>query len=166
MKNIVDSGERTEFKTGAVRDSQSLKGRCDLMPMEELIRTFYSHEERDRDIGKMFDRTRQYLKSGMTSEAIAPIESLIVAITYDEDPIDMILQLSVHFEQGAQKYGIDNWQKGIPMSSYLSSAIRHYLKWIGKYDDENHRIACMWNLICLYWTINKMPEMNDYKEEQ
>ena len=33
---IKDSGERTEFGTGAVRDLQSGKGRFDLLPMETL----------------------------------------------------------------------------------------------------------------------------------
>ena len=31
---IKDSGERTEFQTGAVRDMRAGKGRCDLMPLE------------------------------------------------------------------------------------------------------------------------------------
>ena len=30
---IKDSGERTEFQTGAVRDMRAGKGRCDLMPL-------------------------------------------------------------------------------------------------------------------------------------
>ena len=31
---IKDSGERREFETGAVRDIQKGKGRCDLMPLD------------------------------------------------------------------------------------------------------------------------------------
>ena len=31
---IKDSGDRTEFATGAVRDMREDKGRCDLMPLE------------------------------------------------------------------------------------------------------------------------------------
>ena len=31
---IKDSGDRTEFSTGAVRDMREGKGRCDLMPLE------------------------------------------------------------------------------------------------------------------------------------
>lgn len=33
---IKDSGQRTEFKTGAVRDLQTGKGRFDLLPMQTL----------------------------------------------------------------------------------------------------------------------------------
>ena len=35
---ILDSGDRTEFATGAVRDMHEGKGRCDLLPMCVLIR--------------------------------------------------------------------------------------------------------------------------------
>jgi len=30
---IADSGDRTQFDTGAVRDMHEGKGRCDLLPM-------------------------------------------------------------------------------------------------------------------------------------
>ena len=33
---IKDSGERSEFATGAVRDIQKGKGRCDLMPLDVI----------------------------------------------------------------------------------------------------------------------------------
>ena len=33
---IKDSGNRTEFDSGAVRDIQSGKGRCDLMPLLQI----------------------------------------------------------------------------------------------------------------------------------
>jgi len=31
---LPDSGERTEFESGAVRDIQAGKGRCDLLPLD------------------------------------------------------------------------------------------------------------------------------------
>ena len=34
MSEIKDSGNRTEFGTGAVRDIQDDKGRCDLLPLD------------------------------------------------------------------------------------------------------------------------------------
>lgn len=34
---ILDSGERTQFNTGAVRDMHEGKGRMDLLPMTALI---------------------------------------------------------------------------------------------------------------------------------
>lgn len=42
---IKDSGERTEFNTGAVRDMHSGKGRMDLLPWEALVEVSKHCEE-------------------------------------------------------------------------------------------------------------------------
>ena len=42
---IKDSGERTEFGTGAVRDMHSGKGRMDLLPWEALVEVSKHCEE-------------------------------------------------------------------------------------------------------------------------
>ena len=39
-KTIKDSGDRTQFSTGAVRDMREGKGRCDLMPLEVVCHMF------------------------------------------------------------------------------------------------------------------------------
>lgn len=51
---IKDSGERTEFGTGAVRDMHSGKGRMDLLPWEALVEVSKHCEERalDQEIKK------------------------------------------------------------------------------------------------------------------
>ena len=73
----------------------------------------------------------------------------------------MLLEVSKHFEEGALKYGENNWQKGIPESSYIDSAVRHYLKWLRGDNDEQHDRAFIWNIMCLIWThehiTNKQP---------
>ena len=38
MSKIKDSGNRTQFQTGAVRDMHQGKGRCDLLPPNALLR--------------------------------------------------------------------------------------------------------------------------------
>jgi len=44
IQTIRDSGDRTEFDTGAVRDMHSGKGRCDLLPMCVLLRLAKHYE--------------------------------------------------------------------------------------------------------------------------
>ncbi len=39
---IKDSGERRKFETGAVRDIQKGKGRCDLLPLDIVAQMFES----------------------------------------------------------------------------------------------------------------------------
>uniref|UniRef100_UPI00257B1773 dATP/dGTP diphosphohydrolase domain-containing protein n=1 Tax=Bacteroides sp. Phil13 TaxID=1929999 RepID=UPI00257B1773 len=65
-----------------------------------------------------------------------------------------MLEVAKHFEDGAKKYGEDNWKKGIPVNSYIDSAIRHYIKWLDGWTDEPHDRAVLWNLMCCIWTIN------------
>lgn len=98
FNSVKDSGESTEFSTGAVRDIQEGKGRFDLLPIHAIIR------------------------------------------------------LARHFENGAKKYGDDNWRKGIPLRRYLDSMIRHVYKFSGGLDDEDHLTAIIWNACCLLET--------------
>ena len=40
-RKILDSGERREFNSGAVRDIQEGKGRCDLLPLEPVAKLLF-----------------------------------------------------------------------------------------------------------------------------
>jgi hypothetical protein len=151
MAIIKDSGERREFATGAVRDIQEGKGRCDLMPLE-VIGTFLSNE--------IFNCIGRFQRSGDLCE-------LAVALAHFDayDPYTMILEVAKHFEEGAKKYGEYNWQKGIPTHCYIDSAVRHYLKYLRDDTDEPHDRAFVWNILCCIWTCINKPELNDYRQE-
>lgn len=102
---IKDSGKRTEFNTGAVRDLRTGKGRFDLLPSAT------------------------------------------------------IRALAIHYERGCQKYGERNWEKGIPISKYIDSALRHAFQFKdGPDDGENHLIAALWNIACAYETILRIQQ--------
>jgi hypothetical protein len=66
----------------------------------------------------------------------------------------MFLEVAKHFEEGAKKYGENNWQKGIPAKCYIDSAVRHYLKWLRGDKDEPHDRAFVWNLMCCIWEVD------------
>lgn len=63
-------------------------------------------------------------------------------------PVDAIIALSQHFENGAKRYAARNWEKGIPLSIYLNSALRHTLKLLRGDTDEDHMSAAAWNILC------------------
>lgn len=90
---ILDSGNRREFESGAVRDMQTGKG--DMVSL----------------------------------------------------PNAAILRLSKHYENGALKYGRWNYTKGIPVSSFLDSALRHLFKYLDGWDDEDHLSAAAFNVL-------------------
>lgn len=136
---IKDSGTRREFETGAVRDCTEGKGRCDLMPLDVVAEV--ADDEILEDIASFVDTgIDMFLKNAL--ERFARVYDSIY---------DMMMDVSIHFEDGAKKYGEYNWQKGIPESSYIDSAVRHYLKFRAGMDDERHDRAFVWNILCLMW---------------
>jgi len=101
---IKDSGTRTEFKTGAVRDGQEDKGRMDLLPVRALI------------------------------------------------------EVSKVFEAGGKKYAPRNWEKGINLSRFMDSGLRHAMKHLRGDRDEPHLAMAIWNLLCLQDTELRIAE--------
>jgi len=61
----------------------------------------------------------------------------------------MFYRLARHFENGAVKYGDDNWLKGFPLRRFLDSAFRHLCQFSTGNTDEDHLTAVIWNLMCL-----------------
>ena len=79
---------------------------------------------------------------------------------YDLIPSSVLLRLAQHYENGALKYGDNNWQKGQPLAQYYNSAIRH-LEAIRNADiEEDHFAAVIWNVACM---IHHIDSMLDYK---
>lgn len=104
---IKDSGERTTFASGAVRDMHRGKGRFDLLPW------------------------------------------------------NAIHQVAVHCEDGAEKYGERNADKGIPQHSLIDSAFRHLKRYVCGETDEPHLRAAAWNILFALEQETTHPELLD-----
>ena len=104
MRELKDSGSRTNFSTGAVRDAQTGKGRMDLLPVRALI------------------------------------------------------EVARIMEAGATKYEARNWEKGIPLSRYMDSGLRHAMKFLRGDHDEPHLAQACWNFLCLLDTQMRIQE--------
>ena len=136
---INDSGTRREFESGAVRDCPEGKGRCDLMPLGEVA--YVIDDDILEDIAYFVDMGLEMF-----------LMNALVRFAKEYDSIyAMMLDVSIHFEEGAKKYGEYNWQMGIPERSYIDSAVRHYLKFRAGMDDERRDRAFVWNILCLIW---------------
>ena len=147
---ILDSGERREFSSGAVRDITENKGRCDLIPLDAMSLAIGLR------IPSYID---EYIRSG-------DYEYLVSAIRiFSEEAFDSIytafLEVAKHYEEGAKKYSERNWEKGILLHCYIDSAVRHYLKYLRGDTDEPHARAFIWNLLGAIWTHKNLPEMRD-----
>lgn len=151
--HILDSGNRREFESGAVRDIQEGKGRCDLMPLDVVAEYMQN---------AVIGHIANFQQDGDIDELYEALCSFVVNYKTRWSDCDMLLEVSEHFEEGAKKYGENNWQKGIPVHCYINSAVRHYLKYMRGDKDEPHNRAFVWNLMCAVWTCKHKPELNEY----
>lgn len=149
---IKDSGNRREFTSGAVRDIQEGKGRCDLMPLDVVASLLHSDE---------INYIYHFQQWGKVCFLYKCLESFMCESDFGTLE-NMVLEVSKHFEEGAKKYGENNWQKGIPLHSYFDSAIRHLLKYWDNQTDERHDRAFCWNIICAIWTYDNKPKLDDF----
>ena len=89
---IKDSGCRREYSTGAVRDIQEGKGRCDLLPLLELANMMnddiIERIELFRTVGDETDLYEAVKKFSIKAFGTVP---------------NAMLELSKHFEEGAKK---------------------------------------------------------------
>ena len=77
---------------------------------------------------------------------------------FDLLPPRVIRAVAIHYEKGAEKYGDRNWEKGIPINSFISSGLRHAYQFLDGEGDENHLIAAIWNFMCAYETILRIQD--------
>lgn len=162
--HIKDSGERREFDTGAVRDIQEGKGRCDLMPLGVIGEMVNKHY--DDFSGEVLFAITDFQRNGCLAHLSRALKCFLsLELSPFASLPDMFLEVSKHFEEGAEKYGEWNWQKGIPAKCYIDSAVRHYLKWLRGDNDEPHDRAFVWNILCCIWTCQNKPELNDYRKD-
>ena len=159
---IKDSGNRTEFASGAVRDIQEGKGRCDLLPLG-IIGELYDRKFGADGTGRIFSMIELFQTHGDFNCLYAAIEQFHALSDFTAWS-DMWLEVAVHFEEGAKKYQANNWKKGIPVSRYIDSGTRHLLKWLREDTDERHDRAFCWNMLCAIWTCINCPELNEYAQ--
>lgn len=162
---LKDSGTRDVFSTGAVRDADDAKGRMDLVPMDVVGRIIvFSREVAEQELTKehCFCQVMGEIEKVIRGKDVLPaFRAFIVFTRYAyPDMSEAIMDLSVHFRNGASKYAERNWEKFIPLHRFLDSCGRHMLKWYRGDTDENHTAAILWNLICYIWTVEHAPITN------
>lgn len=151
MADLKDSGFRKTFASGAVRDTPTGKGRCDLMDLD------YASMLLDGDpVLKLID---DFLNDKNPDMLL--LAGMCFADKHYPDRKTALLELSQHFEQGADKYSPNNWKGGIDLHCYIDSAVRHYLKFLRGDTDEPHDRAFLWNIMCGRWTLLNRPEVDD-----
>ena len=155
MPEILDSGSRREFITGAVRDVQEGKGRCDLLPLDVVARLTGGEEVTD----SVLICISRFIRTGDYGELLDAVHFFCQRAGLDI--FTAMLEVAKHYEAGAKKYEERNWEKGIDLHCYIDSGVRHYLKYRRGDRDEPHDRAFIWNMLGAVWTYTHHPELID-----
>ena len=159
MAELVDSGVRKDFGTGAVREIVDGKGREDLLPLDiiarftkdDILLKLDTFRNEKRDLNLLWEAYELFAIRRYGDDYPNGVDYLATSF----------LEVSKQYEDGARKYADDNWRKGISTHCYLDSAIRHYFKWLRGDKDEPHDRAFMWNILSLIWTLVHVPSVDD-----
>lgn len=80
-----------------------------------------------------------------------------------------LTRIATIYEKGAEKYDDRNWEKGMPHSVFIDSAVRHINQFIMGLEDEDHLAQAAWNLLAIMHLQYTHPELNDmpkYNEQK
>ena len=185
---IKMDGEKDSFEGGAIRYTKKGKGRYDLIPSQQIHDIInYAKLNWDSIVGKDDDfcSIHNVLMSAYPDADDLTygnyIEIIINIIRYSyiaaaKNPIfnffmigfvKMLKDLAIHYEMGAEKYGVDNWKKGIPETkgerggSFRDSGLRHLQQLLDGKTDEPHQIAAIWNFICAMYVRKHQDNKTD-----
>lgn len=67
-------------------------------------------------------------------------------------------RLAIVMEKGAKKYAARNWEKGMPLSNYMDSALRHLNQYLSGMRNEDHLGHAMFNIMALIHTEEEIAE--------
>lgn len=67
-------------------------------------------------------------------------------------PPTAINRVAEIWRKGAIKYAARNWEKGLPLTRLLDSALRHSFQYLEGRQDEDHAAQAAWNWLALLHT--------------
>lgn len=70
-------------------------------------------------------------------------------------------RLAQVYERGAKKYADRNWEKGMPISRFVDSALRHINQYKMGLNDEDHIGHAAWNLFAVMHMEAQRPDLDD-----
>ena len=91
---------------------------------------------------------------------------------FDLIPPEALRKLAIHYERGARKYSDRNWERGIPLSKHLNSALRHLQDFLEGDRTEDHLSACVFNCFAIAHGLHKIDlgklpaDLNDLPNQE
>jgi hypothetical protein len=84
-------------------------------------------------------------------------------------PFEILIEVVQIFDQGAQRYGVDNWQKCKDWDRYFDAMMRHIMSWrLGEKIDPKSKKHHLAHAICcaifLIWSDRKKDGLQIHKK--
>jgi hypothetical protein len=80
---------------------------------------------------------------------------------YELVPLEGLRRVALTASEGAAKYGVGNWLKGIPTSNLVQHALNHFFAWIAGDRSEDHLAHGVWGVMAVMHNERYRPDMND-----
>lgn len=153
-----DSGDRQQFESGMVRDTQAGKSRYDLAMDGPLFWALFDttplHEKAD-----LVQEFRLWYESdGNIHQASSVIRTMA---SYEGGLFRVIDRYAALMTRGAVKYSERNWMKAdgeAEITRGKSSACRHLVQYLRGDNDEDHMAAVVFNMNLVEYVRNRHIE--------
>lgn len=180
--DIKVDGEFHQFDGGATRYSKDGKGDFNLIPSNVVKRVLGVYDGGFTGF-TVDDGTSLAIMDDVFSRQYEEAIIDITAHYYCDKPTDgkhlekhieysemftlfarMLRDLAIHYQKGANVYGVDNWKKGlkdgegIPESSFFDSGCRHTMQYLSGETDEPHHISAIWNFFGAIYVRDRLWE--------
>jgi len=80
---------------------------------------------------------------------------------WDLIPVLGLVRLARTCAEGAKRYGVGNWLRGIPVSDLVNHAIRHLYLYLAGDKTEDHLAHAAWNILAACHMEMAQPDMKD-----
>ena len=80
---------------------------------------------------------------------------------WDLIPVLGLVRLARTCAEGAARYGVGNWLRGIPVSDLVNHAIRHLYLYLAGDKTEDHLAHAAWNILAACHMEAVQPDMRD-----
>jgi len=80
---------------------------------------------------------------------------------WDLIPVLGLVRLARTCAEGAARYGVGNWLRGIPVSDLVNHAIRHLYLYLAGDKTEDHLAHAAWNILAACHMEMAQPDMKD-----
>ncbi len=154
-----DSGERQQFDSGMVRDTQAGKNRLDLALDGPLPEALFIDQPK-ADAVTAFLTWHRLISAGISDITLGAKAVQSIA-NYEGGLAELFIRYAALMTRGAVKYSARNWMQAsgqAELERFISSASRHFFQWYKGDRDEDHAAAVVFNINGAAYVLNKLQE--------